>query len=146
MNYEDMPVSIFNQYLLLFLLFLIVCFDSIGQKRKSILVRERRPYISFGLGRSVPIFDKLAAPEDSLSFAKPGIDVNCESTLTFTPFYSIKFSGGGVFNAIDLQSYGENLKATLASKNFSGRYDAKIGDGILDIFLWGLCFPFHLKR
>ncbi len=137
---------IFKEYLFLFFLFLIVCFDSMGQKRKSILVRERRPYISFGIGRSVPIADKLAVPEDSLSFAKPGIDFVGEATIVFTPFVGFKCSGGGIFNPIDLQSYEGNLKATLASTNFSGRYEAKIGGWYTGYFLIGPMFSLPFKK
>lgn len=141
-----MLTNVLKQFFLFLFIFFFICFNSIGQRKKSLIVRERRPYISFGIGRSVPIADKLAVPEDSLSFAKPGIDFVCEATIVFTPFVGFKFSGGGIFNSIDLRAYEENLKVDLSARNFLGQYEARNGGWYTGYYLIGPMFSLPFKK
>ncbi len=141
-----MLTTVFKQWILFFFLFFLACFNTLGQRKKSLIVRERRPFISFSIGRSVPIADKLAVPEDSLSFAKPGIDYVGEATIAFTPFMGFKFSGGGIFNSIDLRAYEENLKSVLAARNFLGKYEARNGGWYTGYYLIGPMFSLPFKK
>ncbi|HEX8545741.1 MAG TPA: hypothetical protein VF691_02205 [Cytophagaceae bacterium] len=107
---------------------------------------ERRPYISFGLGRSFLIGDSFAGPDDSLTLAKPGLEIMSEASIAFTPFVSFKFSGGGAFNSIDLLAYEKKLRSDLSARNFSGRYEATNGGWYTGYYLFGILFSLPFKK